>query len=94
MTGLLDWGDAHYSLRIFDIAASLLYIIMDVRTEDYQTEWPIIAEKFLDGYKSERSVKDLEVCQLSMCARLLASLIYGLRTVRLNARGDDPSYIL
>ena len=29
-----------------------------------------------------------------MQARLACSLIYGLRTVRINARGDDPSYIL
>ncbi|KAI6184564.1 KA1 domain-containing protein [Aphelenchoides bicaudatus] len=94
VTGLIDFGDTHFSLRIFDISASLLYILMDVNVEDYHKEWPHIANEFLKGYKTEREVRDLEVCQISMCARLLASLIYGLRTVRLNFRGDDPSYIL
>lgn len=86
ITGLIDFGDTHYSLRIFDIAASILYILMDAPTTDPKKQWPSIIKRYLQGYRSIREVRDLQVCQLSMCARLTASLIYGLRTVRINAR--------
>lgn len=66
VTGLIDFGDAHYSLRIFDVASALMYILLDVTVKDYRTEWPLIVEEFLKGYGSERPVRDLQICRISM----------------------------
>lgn len=74
---MIDFGDTHFSLRIFDISNAILYILLDVPTKEYRKEWPLIAEQFLKGYNVEREAKDLAICRISMCARLVASLVYG-----------------
>jgi Ser/Thr protein kinase RdoA (MazF antagonist) len=79
VTGLIDFGDAHFSLRIFDVATALLYIIMDVDVEDYRLEWPLIVRDFLKGYGSQRTIRDLQICRISMYASL--KNVYGIQTL-------------
>ncbi|KAI6179141.1 KA1 domain-containing protein [Aphelenchoides besseyi] len=96
VTGLLDFGDCHYSIRLMDVASAILYLILDApNNSEATTEWRKIASEVLSAYKEIRPFEvDASVLQLAACGRLVASLIYGLRTVRINARGDDPSYTL
>ncbi|KAI6234050.1 Phosphotransferase [Aphelenchoides fujianensis] len=96
VTGVLDFGDSHYSLRLIDVATAIVYLLLDSPAEKPpEQEWPRIAADFLAGYTKRRPVDaDGRTLQLAACARLVASLVYGLRTVRVNSRGDDPSYIL
>ncbi|KAH7699195.1 Aminoglycoside phosphotransferase [Aphelenchoides avenae] len=94
VSGLLDFGDAHHSLRVFDIANAILYLLLDVKTEAYDAEWFRIGDDLLDGYRRVREPCDLQAVGVSMRARLVSSLVYGLRTARINARNGDVDYIL
>ncbi|KAI6196458.1 hypothetical protein M3Y94_01112400 [Aphelenchoides besseyi] len=96
VAGLLDFGDCHYSIRLMDVASAILYLILDApNNSEAKIEWRKIATELLSAYKEIRPFEvDVSVLQLAACGRLVASLIYGLRTVRINARGDDPSYTL
>lgn len=51
--GLLDFGDAHYSYLIFDIAAAILYAMLNDKTGNYDDEWFKIGECL--GRKLNRS---------------------------------------
>ncbi|KAE9548748.1 hypothetical protein FO519_008039 [Halicephalobus sp. NKZ332] len=90
VTGLLDLGDAHRSLIIFDIATLILYLTVDSKVED----WRPVAKVVIEGYSSKRIPVDLDVILVSMRARLVSSLLYSTRTVRINYRNEDPNYIL
>jgi len=91
-TGLLDFGDTHYSFRIADVANAIVYLylwacqnIQEMNQEVYTQ----IASDFLKGYRSHRDVIpdfDFQHLGLFMKARLVCSLVYGLRTVRINIR--------
>jgi hydroxylysine kinase len=94
VSGLLDFGDTHYSLLIHDIAAAILYLLLDVKTTEYGEEWFRIGEQLIEGYRSLREPRDLAFVGLCMRARLVSSLVYGLRTARLNYRKGDVDYIL
>ncbi|CAD5209012.1 unnamed protein product [Bursaphelenchus okinawaensis] len=97
VSSLLDFGDTHYSLRLFDISSTLLYIYLGIHSQNVKN-MKNLANAFLTAYKKQRKnnsfIKEIKHCQLAMCARLICSLLYGLRTVRINYRGDDPSYVL
>uniref|UniRef100_A0A914YXS6 Hydroxylysine kinase n=1 Tax=Panagrolaimus superbus TaxID=310955 RepID=A0A914YXS6_9BILA len=90
ITGLLDFGDTHQSLLIYDIAALILYLAVDANEDN----WRIIAKPVIEGYNQKRKAADLEQILVSMRARLVSSLIYALRTIRINYRNEDPTYIL
>ena len=90
ITGLLDLGDSHKSLIIYDIGALILYVAVDSKVED----WRIVAKAIIEGYSSKKEPVDLDHVLVSMRARLVSSLLYSTRTVRINYRNEDPSYIL
>uniref|UniRef100_A0A914QUW0 Hydroxylysine kinase n=1 Tax=Panagrolaimus davidi TaxID=227884 RepID=A0A914QUW0_9BILA len=90
ITGLLDFGDTHKSYLICDIAALILYLAVDANEDN----WRIIAKSVLKGYCEKRKPEDLEHILVSMRARLVSSLVYALRTIRINYRNEDPTYIL
>ena len=80
------------------MANLIVYLILDAAPADAtRAEWSKIARLALKGYSTRYAMDatvDERALQLAMCARLVVSLIYGLRTVRLNVRGDDPAYVL
>uniref|UniRef100_A0AC34RT89 Aminoglycoside phosphotransferase domain-containing protein n=1 Tax=Panagrolaimus sp. JU765 TaxID=591449 RepID=A0AC34RT89_9BILA len=90
LSGLLDLGDFHYSLLIFDIATTILYLTFDSKIND----WRNVAKHIVQGYTKNRKPYDLDYILVSMRARLASSLIYALRTSRINYRNEDMSYIL
>ena len=90
ITSLLDFGDTHISLLIYDIAGLVLYLGVDAKEDN----WRVIAKPVLAGYEKKRKAADIEHILISMRARLVSSLVYALRTVRINYRDEDPSYIL
>uniref|UniRef100_A0A1I7SCK1 APH domain-containing protein n=1 Tax=Bursaphelenchus xylophilus TaxID=6326 RepID=A0A1I7SCK1_BURXY len=98
VSALLDFGDAHVSLRLFEYSSAILYIILGMGSEDQVEDWKRVIRTFFRAFIKERKsgefMNDIKHCQLAMRARLVASLIYGLRTVRINYRKEDPSYIL
>ncbi|KHN81060.1 Hydroxylysine kinase [Toxocara canis] len=87
--GLLDFGDAHYSYLIFDIAAAILYVLMDTKTNEYDDEWLKLGGWVVNGYETVHTVMDKDMLLPSMRARLALSLIYGLRTARINYRNGN-----
>uniref|UniRef100_A0A7E4VHF2 Hydroxylysine kinase n=1 Tax=Panagrellus redivivus TaxID=6233 RepID=A0A7E4VHF2_PANRE len=90
ITGLIDFGDTHRSLLIFDIAALVLYTVLDANESD----WRPIAESILKGYATKKTPSNIDHLVVSMRGRIVSSLIYALRTVRINYRNEDLSYIL
>ncbi|VDM43873.1 unnamed protein product [Toxocara canis] len=92
--GLLDFGDAHYSYLIFDIAAAILYVLMDTKTNEYDDEWLKLGGWVVNGYETVHTVMDKDMLLPSMRARLALSLIYGLRTARINYRNGNLEYVL
>ena len=66
----------------------VLYLAVDAKEDD----WRIIAKPVLAGYEKRRKAADIEHILISR--RLVSSLVYALRTVRINYRNEDPSYIL
>ena len=78
MTGLIDFGDVHYSLRLMDVAAALAYLLLDASDVDGReaVEWPPIARHFLGGYTARRRLNvDAATLQLAAAARVLTSLV-------------------
>uniref|UniRef100_A0A914CEK4 Hydroxylysine kinase n=1 Tax=Acrobeloides nanus TaxID=290746 RepID=A0A914CEK4_9BILA len=96
IVGLLDFGDTHYSCRIFDIANAVLYLLLDVKTENYDLEFFQIGDYLIQGYKEVRNFSEKELHFLSDCmrARLALSLIFGIRTAFVNYRNVNAEYIL
>lgn len=96
----MDFGDAHYSFRIFDLANAILYLLLDVINEpttnlineliDLKVENLLkeISQNFLNEYLKQRQISLNEIKHIGLCikSRLLITLIYGLRTKRLNYR--------
>ncbi|CAD6192015.1 unnamed protein product [Caenorhabditis auriculariae] len=91
ITGVLDMGDMHTAPRVFDIGATILYLILSDRKK---SPWSGIIENLLHGYRSKREFKEGNYLLSAMKSRLAASLTYGLRTARLNVRGESVDYIL
>ncbi|KAK6736442.1 hypothetical protein RB195_019244 [Necator americanus] len=91
ITGLLDFGDVHHSFRIVDIASTVLYLhLSDKLKQGVRT----LARNILEGYCRVRQPSPCTELLTAMKARLSCSLIYGLRTARLNFRGGNVEYIL
>ncbi|CAJ0581243.1 unnamed protein product, partial [Mesorhabditis spiculigera] len=91
LTGVLDFGDMHFSHRVFDIGASILYLHL---SDKDQIPLEHLEEDILAGYRSVRDFKEQAKIPAAMRARLAGSLIYGLRTARLNVRGGSLEYVL
>uniref|UniRef100_A0A914D3N0 Hydroxylysine kinase n=1 Tax=Acrobeloides nanus TaxID=290746 RepID=A0A914D3N0_9BILA len=96
VVGLLDFGDTHYSCRIFDIANAVLYLLLDDKTENYDLKFFQIGDHLIQGYKEVRNFSEKELHFLSDCmrARLALSLIFGIRTAFVNYRNVNAEYIL
>ncbi|KAK5982807.1 hypothetical protein GCK32_018982, partial [Trichostrongylus colubriformis] len=91
ITGLLDFGDVHKSFRIIDIASTVLYLhLSDKRNQGVKA----LANGVLKGYSRVRDTPDCTHLVTAMKARLSCSLIYGLRTARINLRGGNVEYVL
>ncbi|PIO60548.1 hypothetical protein TELCIR_17954 [Teladorsagia circumcincta] len=91
ITGLLDFGDVHESFRIVDIASTVLYLYLsDKQKQGVES----LTNGVLEGYHRVREVPDCTHLITAMKARLSCSLIYGLRTARLNFRGGSVDYVL
>ncbi len=88
---LLDLGDSHYSCRIFDIAIAILYLMLDnCKNNQIDDDCWNIGRYIIDGYRYKRTITNqYQHIFLCMCTRLCYSLIYGLRTMRINIRGDS-----
>ncbi|GMT02334.1 hypothetical protein PENTCL1PPCAC_24508 [Pristionchus entomophagus] len=92
ISGVLDFGDMHISLRVFDVAAAILYLHLSDRMGQSLDD---LAANFVAGYRSERTFELPRGCLLvAMRARCACSLIYGLRTARINYRGGSVDYVL
>uniref|UniRef100_A0A914VIM0 Hydroxylysine kinase n=1 Tax=Plectus sambesii TaxID=2011161 RepID=A0A914VIM0_9BILA len=95
VTGLLDFGDSHYSCLVFDLVSAVLYMMLDRDRND--CEWWTIGAHLIAGYQSRRTLPtiDAQHILLAVRTRLCLSLAYGLRTARLKKReGGDCSYVL
>lgn len=91
ITGLLDFGDVHRSFRIVDIASTVLYLHL---SDKLNQGVEILAKNLLRGYRRVRPFPDCTHLLTAMKARLSCSLVYGLRTARINMRGGDTDYVL
>ncbi|GMT16278.1 hypothetical protein PFISCL1PPCAC_7575 [Pristionchus fissidentatus] len=92
ISGVLDFGDMHVSLRLFDVAAAILYLHLSDRLGQSLDS---LVSHFLVGYRSIRPFTATPDSLLTaMRSRLACSLIYGLRTARINYRGGSVDYVL
>ncbi|KAF8363169.1 hypothetical protein PRIPAC_90092 [Pristionchus pacificus] len=92
ISGVLDFGDMHISLRVFDVAAAILYLHLSDRLGQRLDD---LAAHFVAGYRSARAfVVPNDSLLVAMRARMACSLIYGLRTARINYRGGSIDYVL
>ncbi|KAK6014148.1 hypothetical protein OSTOST_20503, partial [Ostertagia ostertagi] len=91
ITGLLDFGDVHKSYRIIDIASTVLYLHL---SDKQKQGVPSLTNAVLEGYRRVREAPDCTHLITAMKARLSCSLIYGLRTARINLRGGNVDYVL
>ncbi|CAJ0945483.1 unnamed protein product, partial [Mesorhabditis belari] len=92
ISGVLDFGDMHFSHRVFDIAACVLYLHLS--DSQLKQGIPEIEKNILLGYTSQREFREAEKLRSAMRARLACSLLYGLRTARLNVRCSSTEYVL
>ncbi|CAI4231792.1 unnamed protein product [Auanema sp. JU1783] len=90
ISGVLDFGDVHVSYRGCDIAACALYLYLCDSKLSLQT----IISRLVKGYEMNKQFNDRHLLMYCIRARLVCSLIYGLRTNRLSVRPDNPDYIL
>ncbi|KAI1710485.1 phosphotransferase enzyme family domain-containing protein [Ditylenchus destructor] len=101
ISALLDFGDCHYSLRIYDLANAILYIYLDfyLDSEDqnylYLSQLETISFHLISSYLEElnptptqkvKILEELKYIGICMQARLTLSSIYALRTFRINYR--------
>ncbi|GMR37837.1 hypothetical protein PMAYCL1PPCAC_08032 [Pristionchus mayeri] len=92
VSGVLDFGDMHVSLRVFDVAAAILYLHLSDRLGQRLDD---LTMNFLSGYRSYRAfIGPHDSLLVAMRARMACSLIYGLRTARINYRGGSIDYVL
>lgn len=72
VNGVIDFGDAHYSFIIFDLAITMTYMM--IHSGSIETGKHVLA-----GYQSIKNVTDNEKCILSISiqARLCQSLVLG-----------------
>ncbi|CAJ0958781.1 unnamed protein product, partial [Mesorhabditis belari] len=92
ITGLIDMGDVHCSLRIMDIGATCLYLALGDSSDD--KDWSRFPRWFLEGYESVRECADAAKIISGMRARMACSLICGLRAARINYRKEHDAYVL
>ncbi|GMS86615.1 hypothetical protein PENTCL1PPCAC_8790 [Pristionchus entomophagus] len=92
ISGVLDFGDMHISLRVFDVAAAILYLHLSDRIGQSLDD---LATHFIAGYRSARPFEvPHDSLLVAMRARMACSLVYGLRTARINYRGASVEYVL
>ncbi|PIO65852.1 hypothetical protein TELCIR_12457 [Teladorsagia circumcincta] len=77
--------------QIVDIASTVLYLhLSDKQKQGVES----LTNGVLEGYHRVRELPDCTHLITAMKARLSCSLIYGLRTARLNFRGGSLDYVL
>lgn len=74
---LLDFGDAHYSPYLFELAICICYMLIHSKDISYGRD-------IINGYTKRRKLTDNEerLLKLCVCARLCQSLVLGLHSYK------------
>ncbi|KAI1702537.1 phosphotransferase enzyme family domain-containing protein [Ditylenchus destructor] len=101
ISALLDFGDTHYSLRIYDVANAILYIYLDFDLESkaqyslHLSQLERISFHLISSYLEElvpmsaertKFLGELKYIGICMRARLVLSSVCALRAFRINYR--------
>ncbi|KAG8228449.1 hypothetical protein J437_LFUL009100 [Ladona fulva] len=86
ISGILDFGDSHYSCYIFELAITICYMMLQSKDMD-----PLEASGYvLAGYSAVRKLPEVEYKLLKICvaARFCQSLVLGAYSYSLNPTND------
>lgn len=91
--GILDYGDAHISCIIYDIALPIMYMMLD--SDEKHMEMLTVGKYILRGYQELESIPEDEysLLKLCICARYCQSLVIGFYTYSTNPKPEN-AYVL
>ncbi|GAB1866578.1 Hydroxylysine kinase [Camponotus japonicus] len=86
IAAVIDFGDCHRNCRIFELAITLCYMIL-------QTSSVEMGRHVVEGYEKIKKLTDIEkkILKISVCARISQSLIMGAYS---HLREPENQYLL